>query len=340
MISVIYAKNVYARRLKIALLIFAIAISTGVVGYMSIEQHNFREALYMTIITLSTVGFGEVEPLSVKGQYFTIGLIVFNIAAFTYAIGVITAFFLDGEFNKFYKFNKMHNKIQNLSNHVIVCGFGRLGRSICKELKSSKIDFLVVEKNPDKIEMLKELGYLYRQGDATEDSIYQQLQISKAKALVTTVSIDSTNVFVTLATRELNKDITIISRVKDSANESKLRLAGANHTILPEEIGGKHMATLITQPALLRFNSIMNNSSSELFCVEEIDVDKLRKQGKAPQMNTGQIKTEFGMTVLAISDKAGKFTINPTENITLSEVSIMVIFGTTNQIRKFEKTMA
>ena len=340
MISAINTLSIYFQRLKIALLIFALAISTGVVGFMALEHYSLREALYMTIITLSTVGFHEVRPLSIEGQYFTIGLIVFNIAAFAYAISLLSSFFLDGEFKKLYKLNKMNRNIQNLSGHVIVCGFGRLGRSICKELKANHIDFLVVEKDAEKIELLQELDYLYLEGDATEDAIYKKLNISKARALVTTLSLDSSNVFVTLATRELNKDISIIARIKDTANESKLRLAGANHTILPEEIGGKHMATLISQPALIRFNSIINNSDTEQFCVEEIDIEKLKSSGKKLAITTNEIKDKFGTLVLAVSDNEGHYTINPTESISLENINVLVLFGKEDQVRQFESALS
>ncbi len=235
----------YLKRIFYALSISILALIIGVVGYTIIEGYSLTDAIYMTVITLSTVGFGEVAPLSWYGKLFTIVLIVINFGVFAYAISVITSFVIDGDFKELIKLKKMTNKINNLENHIIICGYGRLGKVLCEDLNKVGKQFLVVENNHKKIELIKSKGFLYYEGDATKDETITSLSIEKASTLITTIPTDATNTFIVLAAKELNKDINVISRASEEANISKLRLAGANHVIMPEHIGGAYMAALV-----------------------------------------------------------------------------------------------
>ena len=235
----------YFKRVWYAILIFLIVLVSGIVGFMLIEGYSFINALFMTVITISTVGYGEVEPLSQQGKLFSIALIIFNIGVFAYAVSVITSFIIDGDFKELIKLRKMNKGIQQLNNHVIVCGFGRLGKALCKDLHEARKPFLVVEQDHDKISNLKTKGYLYYEGDATKDKTITSLGIERAETLVTTIPSDPDNVFIVLSAKEINKNINIISRASYETNISKLKLAGANHIIMPEHISGAYIAAMV-----------------------------------------------------------------------------------------------
>lgn len=239
-------KHRNTRRILYALLIFNIAIASGVIGYVLIEDMTHLEALYMTIITISTVGFGEVEPLTALGKKFTIFLIVFNIGAFTYALSVLSSFILEGDLKELFTKSKIEMNIEELKNHVIVCGYGRLGRIVCEDLEESGQSVLIVERDPEIASDLIEKGKLVFIGDATEDETITKIGIERASTLITTLHSDANNVFIALATREISSTINIISRASEEANISKMKLAGADNVIIPEDIGGSYIASLVT----------------------------------------------------------------------------------------------
>lgn len=235
----------FTLRFLFAIFIFCVAIASGVIGFMWIEDYDLGEAFYMTMLTISTVGFNEVKPLSPDGRLFTSILIIFNIGAVAYAIGVVSSFILEGDFKVLFNETKMENTIQSLENHIIVCGYGRLARVICENMQPSGKPILIVESNEEIIEELKEKDKLFYQGDATEDETLQNIGIEKAATIITTFHSDAANVFVTLAARERNKSATIISRASEEANISKLKLAGATDVVIPENIGGTHIARIV-----------------------------------------------------------------------------------------------
>jgi len=234
------------RRILYALLIFVIAISSGVIGYEIIEGMTHLEALYMTVITISTVGFGEVEPLTELGKKFTIFLIIFNIGAFTYALSVLSSFILEGDLKAIFNESKIKMNIKELKNHVIVCGYGRLGKTVCEDLEENGKSVLIVERDSEIAEELIEKGKLVYVGNATDDLTIKKIGIDKASTLITTLHSDAENVFIALATREISPTINIISRASEEANISKMKLAGANNVIIPEDIGGSYIASLVT----------------------------------------------------------------------------------------------
>lgn len=233
-------------RLAYAALFFLIALTIGVVGFIIIEDYTFNEALYMTVITFSTVGYGEVHPLSDAGRDFTVLLIVLNLGVFTYVVSVLSTFVIEGDFRSVFKRNKMLQQIGKLKDHVIICGYGRLGKVVADDLIESGRKVLIVEQNPSVIDRLKDKDMLHLVGDATEEENILAMGIKKASTLITTFHTDATNTFVVLAARELNRDIEIISRSSKEANISKLKLAGANHVIIPEDIGGSYIASIVS----------------------------------------------------------------------------------------------
>ncbi|MEZ5006639.1 MAG: potassium channel family protein [Chitinophagales bacterium] len=238
-------KHRFTQRFLIAALIFIIAIASGIIGYIFIEGYTLTEAFYMTIITISTVGYGEIRPLSAAGKTFTSFLIIFNIGAVAYAISVVSSFIIEGDFKTLFKETQMEKVIENLKDHVIICGYGRLGKVVCADIAKSGKSILIVEKDDELIEELKSKGILYFQGDATQDETIKKIGIERADTIITTLHSDAANVFIVLAARELNNTAKIISRASEEANVSKLKRAGANNIIIPEDIGGAYMAAIV-----------------------------------------------------------------------------------------------
>ncbi len=245
----------FTQRFLTAILVFLTAITSGIIGYMIIEGYTLLEAFYMTMLTISTVGFNEVRPLTEKGRLFTSFLIVFNIGAAAYAISVLNSFIIEGDFKTLFKETQMEKTIANLKGHIIVCGYGRLGKVVCSDLEKSGKKVLIVEKSEEIIEELKDKDKLYYAGDATIDETIRKIGIERADIVITTVHSDASNVYIVLAARELNSEIKIISRASEEANVSKLKRAGADKVIIPEDIGGAYVAALVNGKENIELNS-------------------------------------------------------------------------------------
>ena len=242
------------RKLRIAALLILGTMITGIAGFMFIENYTFSEAVYTTIIILSTVGLGVVHTLSEAGRWFTAGLIILAIGIFAYGVSLITTYIMEGELQRFLKYRKILKMIDKLNDHIIVCGFGRNGKQACEQLWAHHHSFVVIENGEKAVNELREQDdFLFIEGDATKDEILLEAGITKAKALITTLPNDAANVFVVLTARELRPEMKIISRASEDTSENKLRRAGANNVIMPDKIGGVHMATLVTRPDVLEF---------------------------------------------------------------------------------------
>ncbi len=242
-------KSIYV---SISLLLLIVIV--GTTGYILIEGFTFTEAFFMTIITISTVGFREVKPLTEFGQFFTAFLIVISFGIFAYAVTTLTRYIVDGVLRNYLKDNKVKTRIEKLSNHVIVVGYGRNGRQAIEELKRHKFQVVVVDNDVSIIETIREnANTLYIRGDATQDETLLDAKIDKARALITALPNDADNLFVVLTARSMNPDITIISRASNFNTDKKLRSAGATNVIMPDKIGGQRMAKLVAQPDVVDF---------------------------------------------------------------------------------------
>ena len=240
-------------RIYLAVFFIFLIFFVGVIGFRWIEGYNFVDAFYMTVITVTSVGFTEVRPLSEPGRIFTSILIIFSISIYAYAISLLTSYIIDGDLKLFLKEYKVSKKINKFKNHIVVCGYGRNGREAVRKLMSFQTDFLVIESDPDRINDLKDKGFLFVEGDATVDSVLNKANINDAKALITTLPKDADNVFIVLSARQQNEKMTIISRASENKSVSKLKKAGANNVIMPDKVGGSHMASLVMTPDVVEF---------------------------------------------------------------------------------------
>jgi voltage-gated potassium channel len=330
---------------KEAILIFLLILlcfSIGISGYMLIENFTFLEALYMTVTTISTVGFQEVHPLSDSGRIFTILLIVSNIGLFFYGVTLIAKFIIEGEFRKFFKHYNVNKKMEKLENHVIVCGYGRTGKQICLELTDDKIPFIVIESRENVIEFLKiDEHILFHEGDATEEDTLLMAGIKKAKAIITTLPEDPDNVYVVLTARELNPEITIISRASNESSESKLKRAGANSVIMPEKIGGAHMAALVTKPFITDFIAQLTGQGSDIsITFEELSLNNISDDLKNKTIRELDIRNRTGANLIGLKMEDGNYIINPSPETVISSNAKLILLGSQNQIQEMRRLIS
>lgn len=316
------------KNLFFALLLLGGLMLMGIFGYMFIEKYNFLEAIYMTVITIASVGFNEVRPLTDNGRIFTIFLILINLGLFTYFITWLSRYFFDLEFIKKYKKINMENKIEHLNNHVIICGFGRNGKESAQILFNNKIPFVVLEemKEPG-----TDLGFEvthYIKGDATNDQVLLEAGIKNARALISTLPVDADNLFVVLSARQLNPAMTIISRASQDSSVNKLKIAGANNVIMPDKIGGAHMATLIMLPDVVELLSLMSTKNNTQFRVAEL------KAQKTISLDELDLWKKTNCTILGIKDGANNYTMNPPASFNIHPGLSIIVMGSDEQIQE------
>jgi voltage-gated potassium channel len=302
-------------------------------GYMLIEDYGFLDALFMTVITVASVGYNEVKPLSDAGRIFTIFVIAINLGLFTYFITWLSRYFFDLEFIKKYKLINMDNKIQHLSNHVIICGFGRNGKESAQVLFDNKIPFVVLE---EKGEPGKEVNFEvvhFLKGDATQDEVLIEAGIKNARALITTLPVDADNLFVVLTAKQLNSKLTIISRASQDSSVNKLKIAGANNVIMPDKIGGAHMATLVMLPDVVEMLSMLSTRNNNQFRVAE-----LRAQ-KSTTLLELDLWRKTNCTIIGVKDEENRYSINPTSSYIIQPGERLIVMGSDEQIAEAKKIL-
>ncbi len=320
--------------LRTALLLLLASITIGTIGFILIEEYSFIEAFYMTIITISTVGFTEVEPLSDTGRLFTSLLIVTNIGIFAYALYAFTNYFIEGEIFKKMHIRLIENRIQQLKDHIIICGYGRYGQEISEHFAMHKFPYVVIDIASDTIEEIQgnDEAILYIEGDATNDDVLLKAGIKNAKTLVTALPDDTDNVFAVLTARELNKNINIISRVSRLRAASKLKLAGANHTIMPEQIGGFYMATLVTKPGAVEFFSFLTNKYESDILFEEIKYEDVQSHYQGKSIEELKIRKVTGCNIIGYKSPTDQYIVNPEPSTILVPGTSFIAIGSHTQI--------
>lgn len=328
-------------RLLQPFIVLHIIIVCGIVGYMVIENASLLDALFMTTISITTVGYGEVIPLSDAGKWFTIVLLITSWGTFAFAITRITQFVVNGEINKYFKTRRLMKEIARLNNHVIICGFGRNGQEAARVLKSHAIPYIVIEKNEAILEKVSaEEGHLIHvPGDSTDDDVLIAAGIDRAKALVTTLPVDADNLFIVLSARSLNSKMQIISRASDSNSIPKLRKAGANNVVMPDRIGGSHMATLISKPDVVEFMNFLSGEDGQAINIESIGYDELPAEIKDKPLHEIMLWNKTGVTCIGIKNSEGKFQINPPEDLVMSRGMKIIILGNNHQIMRMKASI-
>ena len=309
-------------------------ITIGVIGFMVIEKYNFLEALYMTTISVTTAGFQEVRPLSDAGKLFTMFLLITSWASFAFAITRITEFVTSGEINKYFKTRRIMKAVDKLQDHVIICGYGRNGQQASDTLKIHNVPFVLVEKKEERMEKASNdhPDLIFLLADATEDEVLKRAGIEKAKALITALPDDADNVFIVLSARSLNSNIRIISRASEFNSVLKLKKAGADNVIMPDRIGGTHMATLVSKPDVIEFIDFLSGEQGEPIHIESVDYKHLPDAIKNKSLIEVMNWKKTGVNCIGVKDSEGKFVINPPEDIIIEKDMKVIVLGTKWQI--------
>ena len=326
-------EKVFKSKLNIAIFLLSILILSGIVGFKIISGFSWIDSIYMTIITITTVGFGEVQPLDSQSKLFTVGIILTSAVTVGYALKVITEYLISKNDINELKQKKMQKTIDNLSGHIIICGYGRNGKQAAKKLKAHNHNFVVIEKSEQIIQKIKgdNLNCIF--GDANEDDILINAGIDRASCLISALPNDSENVFVVLSARQINPNIRIISRASDETSYSKLKLAGANNVILPDQIGGNHMASLVVVPDLLEFVDNLSIIGNQNINIEEIPVEKLYDVSNVKTILELDLRKKTGCNVIGYKDSNGEYHINPDANQKLIPGSKIIVLGKSKQIQ-------
>lgn len=328
-------------KIYIALSLLILTVCIGVVGFILIEKYDFLDAFYMTIITVATVGFQEVHPLSSDGKLFTAFLIITSFGTFAYAVSSITNYISDGEFREYFKNKKVNSAIEKLDAHVIVCGFGRNGKQAAHVLKKHNTRFVVIEQKKDIVAAINHrFSDLVLEGDATLDEILLRAGILKAKALITTLPMDADNLFIVLTARTLNPKLTIISRASEDNSDKKLKLAGADNVIMPDKLGGAHMASLVMKPDVMEFVDYITGQGGDNIRLEEITFDNLSGEYQNKTIRDLEVRNKSGANIIGFKTAQGEYVINPSADTKIIPDAKLFVLGTTDQIVKLKELFA
>ena len=307
----------------------------GTVGYILIEGWEFLDALYMTIITISTVGFSEVHHISKAGRLFTIVLVFFGVGFTLYIAAAVVQFMVEGRIRIILGRRRLEKKIDRMKNHYIVCGYGRIGRVLCKNLKRKPLDLVVVEKNPELTSVMDADGVLYISGDAADEENLIRAGIKRAKGLVAVLASDADNVFLVLTARQLDPDLLIIARASQEESKSKLRAAGANTVESPYDMGAASMAHRIIRPTVTSFLALAFAHKRKDIQMEEIPVSASSELVNVMLKDTG-IRQKYNLIIIAIKKQDNSMLFNPSFEATIEVGDTVIAVGEEVNLLKLE----
>jgi voltage-gated potassium channel len=326
----------FLRHLIIAIIVILILLFAGTAGYHLLEGWPLFDALYMTVITITTVGYGEVHQLSKQGRIFTVFLIMSGFGGMGYVLGSIVQTFIAGQIRMALGRRKLEKKVKRLKNHYVLCGYGRIGSFIAREFDVENIPFVVVEKDPERIKLIEEDGFAYVEGDATDDEILISAGAERAKCLVAATGSDADNLYITLSTRSLNPAIYILSRAGEEGAERKLLSAGANRVVSPYLIGAARMLNAVLRPNIVEFVDLVVERKHLELQLEEITVeDDTRFKGK-PLRESG-IRRELGLIVVAIKKASGDMIFNPSSETLIEKGDVLIVLGEKKHLGMLEQ---
>jgi voltage-gated potassium channel len=325
------------RKMIISMSMLFTSVLVGISGFMFIEGYDFIESLYMTVITVSTVGYQVSEPLSDAGKIFVSIYIATNLGIFAYIVTYIARYIFEGEFKaEFYKYFN-YKGIMKLKEHVIVCGYGRNGRRACEELEKQGTPFVVIEHRKEIIdEFMDTKKTPFLQGDAGNEDVMLKANIMEATHIISTLPDDAQNVFIALTAKELMPDIIVISRLNDPHAEKKLRKAGVDQVVMPDTLGGRHMAQLITKPYIIKLLNMLDGIEGG-FDVEEFYQEQFKEEYQNKSIHELHVRSSSGASILAVGKRNSGLKINPEPETTLKEDWYFIIVGRKTSMDKFRE---
>lgn len=319
------------RKILSILLLLLVIIILGILGYIFIEKYTFVESLWQTVVTLSTVGFGELRPMSQSGKLFSVFLILVGFAAFGYSLTSLTRIIVEGEIKNVFRNRKMEKNINDLKDHVILCGYGRLGKQAALELEKWKKPYVIVEVDENINVHLQDSSKLVVIGDATEDETLIRAGIKNAMGLIATLTGDVKNLFVTLTARKLNPVLTIVTKAEEDSSEAKLLSAGANKIISPAQIGGKRMASVLINPEVINFLDVVISEKDIDLSMQEV---KIHKNSIIEGLAIKDANIPREIKVIGLKKEDEGMIINPASNAVLNANDILILLGENIYIEK------
>jgi voltage-gated potassium channel len=327
------------RKIILIALSFVALLFGGTFGYMLLENTGFWMGMYLTIITVFTVGYGDIVPIHPSGRIFTVFLVITSVSFVMYTFSKVTETMIEGELRGLYKRRKMDKQISRLRDHYIVCGFGRIGKEICKILQEHHRPFVIIEKDIEEIQAIEELQYLPMQGDAADDEVLLNVGIERAKGLVSVVASDADNLYITLTARGLNPQLFIMTRSSGAPGvQTKLKRAGASKVISPYSIGARRMAHLIVRPTVTDFLDLTMRAGELDLVMEELVVgSNSHLNGK--NLIESEIRKKYDVIVVAIKRQDGTMMFNPGPETRIMASDILIVLGANEHILGLGKEM-
>jgi len=319
------------RRVYVAGFMLIGLLTLGTVGYMLIEGWGPLDALFMTVITVATVGFREVHVLSRGGQVFTMALIILGVGALGFSLGVLVDFFAEGRLFGLLEERRMTSAIDALSGHHIIAGLGRVGSVVAETLADEARPFVVIETNGEAADIARTRGWLFVQGDATQEAVLVAAGVKRASSLITTLDNDGANMFVTVTAKTLNPSLFVVSRSEDEAAESVLLKAGVDRVITPNVIGGRRMANLVTHPFVADYLDLVTHGHDVQFRLQDFELPATSPLANR-SIREGMVRDRYGVYVLAVRDPDGSVDTNPSMDKKLLPGSVLVMLGTPQQL--------
>lgn len=317
-------------------LLFLVFIA-GILGYRLISGFSWMDSLYMTVITITTVGYGEVQPLSDMDKLFTSILILTSIFIVAYAISVITEYILSKNNIGNLREKRVHKMIDKMKGHVIVCGYGRNGKQAAQKLLDYRQEFVVIEKNHEVVDKFSNDELMFVFGNANEDEVLIEAGIDRAGTLICALPSDADNLFIVLSARQINPKLKIISRATEETSYRKMKLAGADNVILPDKIGGDHMASLVVVPDLIEFLDNLSVSGSEdSINVEQVSFENVCPSGVEKAIIDLDIRQKTGCSVIGYKSPNGEYIVNPEPTLILKKDSKLILIGRPTQIESLK----
>lgn len=327
----------YKALISVVLFIALLALGSG--GYMAIEGWNFFDALYMTVITIATVGYGEVHIVSQAGRMFTLVLIFLGVGYFLYVVGNFIQFLVEGRIRHVLGRRKLDRQINKLKEHYIICGYGRMGRALARFLIQRYLDVVVIEQKEARTSIMEEDGILYLVGSATDESLLMRAGIERARGLITVVGSDADNVFLVLLARQMNPDIFIVARAIQNSAKRTLTAAGANRVVSPYDLGARRMAHAILRPTVIEFLEMAFADENVDVEVEEISIRPNSKVVRRT-LYESEIRAKFDVMIISIKKEDGRMVFNPDAGTILDANDTVVVVGRAANILSLEKLLA
>jgi voltage-gated potassium channel len=320
-------------------LAIVLMLTVGTAGFVTIAHYPVFDAFYMSLMTITTVGYAEIHPLGHAGRVFNSFLIFFGVSTMFLAVGATTQTIVELELSQYFLKRRVRRMIEKLDNHYIICGFGRVGRGAANELQRAGVPFLVIDKNDDKVERAMKSGMLAVLGDASRDETLRDLGIWRAKGLIAALSSDADNLFLILSARGLNANLIISARVSEEGSEQKFRRAGADSVFAPYDITGTRLAQAILRPHVATFLDFATMGMGINVSIEQVRVAE-RSECVSKSLGQIQLRRQVGVIVLAIRKAEGSMLFNPDANAEISAGDFLIAMGDAAQLRNLEKLLA